>query len=91
MNQIIHFTLFHNNLSSFVIFRDINSDHFSRIFTKVCFFDRNRPTNSSDFEIKSRSTASARLSAYAFTLNTGILFENGDSILTQNGIAIPVH
>ncbi len=35
VNQILYPTLFHNHSSSFVIFRDINSDRFSRMFTKV--------------------------------------------------------
>ncbi len=35
VNKILHVTLFHNHSSSFAIFRDINSDRFSRMFTKV--------------------------------------------------------
>ena len=57
VNQILHFTLFHNHSSSFVIFRNINSDHFSWTFTKVCVFDSHWQTNSSVFEtIRERSS-----------------------------------
>ena len=35
---IWHFTLFHHHSSSFVIFRDIKSDCFSRLFAKVPVF-----------------------------------------------------
>ncbi len=38
VNQILHVTLFHQHSPSFIIFRNVNLDSFSRLITKVGVF-----------------------------------------------------